>query len=109
LRRRPPAKLRAEARASFLASWESEHRALTLDEVAQPRHDRQAPRQRPLLILIDPAGRQGGAFAQHVQPVLVVEAEQHPAEIGQQHLSAIAVHCPNVAALRRTCGQSRKS
>jgi len=31
--------------------------------------------------LIDPAGRQAEALAQHGQPVPVIEAEQHAAEI----------------------------
>jgi len=48
--------------------------------------------------LIHPAGRQAEALAQHVQPVPVTKAEQHPAEIDQQHLGAIAVHCSTVAA-----------
>ena len=48
--------------------------------------------------LINPAGRQAEALAQLVQPVLVIKAEQHPAEIDQQHLRAIAIHCSTVAA-----------
>jgi hypothetical protein len=48
--------------------------------------------------LIDPAGRQAGALAHHVRPVLVIKAEQRPAEIDQQHLRAITVHCSTVAA-----------
>jgi hypothetical protein len=47
---------------------------------------------------IDPAGRQAEALAQHVQPVLVIEAEHHSAEIEQQDLGAITVHCSTVAA-----------
>jgi hypothetical protein len=48
--------------------------------------------------LIDPAGRQAEALAQHVQPVLVIKAEQHPAQIHQQHLGATAIHGSTIAA-----------
>jgi hypothetical protein len=51
--------------------------------------------------LIDPAGRQAEALAQHGQPVFVIKAEQHAAEIDQQHLGAIAIHCSTVAVGRQ--------
>jgi hypothetical protein len=58
------------------------------------------------LQLIDPAGRQAEALAQHVQPVLVIKAEQHSAEIDQQDLGAITIHGSTVAA-RETAGWPR--
>jgi hypothetical protein len=57
--------------------------------------------------LIDPAGRQAEALAQHGQPVLVIEAEQHAAEIEQQDLGAIAVHCSTVTARETSAGPGR--
>jgi hypothetical protein len=56
--------------------------------------------------LIDPAGRQAEALAQHGQPVLMIKAEQHPAEIDQQHLGAIALHCSTVAARETSAAQA---